>query len=182
MEITPILYAANRAEWRAWLTENHATSREIWLITSPPSSESPAVPYLAAVEEALCFGWIDSTTKRLDAERRAQRFSPRRPKSNWTELNKERARRLIAAGLMTDAGYAKLPDLTLQPLQIEADIQAALQADQQTWENFLRFPDLYKRIRIRFIEEQRHNATIFQQRLERFLKYTRQNRMFGSIT
>jgi uncharacterized protein YdeI (YjbR/CyaY-like superfamily) len=69
----------------------------------------PRITYEESIEEALCFGWIDSTGKSLDAERTALRFSPRRPKSNWVEINKERARRLIAAGLMTPAGYAALP-------------------------------------------------------------------------
>ena len=181
MEITTTLLVEHRSAWRAWLAENHATARDIWLITYTIPSDKPSVPYLDAVEEALCFGWIDSTTKRLDGERRAQRFSPRRRNSNWTELNKERARRLIAAGLMTDAGYAKLPDLTLQPLVIAPDIQAALQADPQTWENFVRFSDLYQRIRIQFIEDQRTNPILFQQRLDRFVQKTRQNKMFGSL-
>jgi uncharacterized protein YdeI (YjbR/CyaY-like superfamily) len=98
MDVTSNLYATTRSEWRTWLNENHATAYDIWLVTYTQPLDKPSVPYLAAVEEALCFGWIDSTTKRLDAERRAQRFSPRRAKSNRTELNKERARRFIAAG------------------------------------------------------------------------------------
>lgn len=171
----------HRSAWRAWLAENYATVRDIWLISYTPPSDKSCVAYLEAVEEALCFGWIDSTMKRLDGERRAQRFSPRRPNSHWTELNKARARRLIATGLMTDAGYAVLPDLTLQPLVIAPDIQAALQADPQTWENFVRFPDLYQRIRIQFIEDQRDHPILFQQRLARFVQKTRQNKMFGSL-
>ena len=179
MDITQTLYVADRWQWRAWLAENHVTAKEIWLITYARTSGKPSVPYLDAVEEALCFGWIDGIAKKMDAERTAQRFTPRRPKSNWTELNKERARRLIAAGLMTEAGRAKLPDLTLRPIEIAPDILEALQADGETWENFERFPDLYKRIRIAFIEEQRRNPQVFKQRLDDFLKKTRQNKMFG---
>ena len=80
---------------------------------------------------------------------------------------------------MTEAGRAKLPDLTLKPIEIAADILEALQADGETWENFQRFPDLYKRIRIAFIEEQRRNPEVFKQRLDDFLKKTRQKKMFG---
>ncbi len=181
MEITETLYLTERAEWRKWLMEHHTTASEIWLIFYSKVSGKPSLPYLHAVEEALCFGWIDGIKKKYDEESAAQRFTPRRPKSNWAELNKERARRLIASGLMTEAGFAKLPDLTLDAFQIAPDVLAALQADPQTWENFQRFPDIYQRIRIGFIEETRHQPEIFQQRLTNFLKKTRENKMFGVL-
>ena len=134
-----------------------------------------------AVEEALCFGWIDGIAKRLDAERSAQRFTPRRARSHWTELNKERARRLIAAGLMTDAGRAVLPDLDVASFRIADDILAALQADPEVWGHFQRFPGAYQRIRIGYIEEMRRQPDIFHQRLEHFLRKTRQGTMFGTL-
>jgi uncharacterized protein YdeI (YjbR/CyaY-like superfamily) len=139
------------------------------------------VPYLHAVEEALCFGWIDGIAKRLDAERLAQRFTPRRAKSHWTELNKERARRLIAAGLMTDAGRATLPDLSVESFRIADDILAVLQADPLVWEQFQRFPAFYQRIRIGAIEEARRQPAVFAQRLDTFLSKTRHGVMFGSL-
>jgi uncharacterized protein YdeI (YjbR/CyaY-like superfamily) len=117
----------------------------------------------------------------MDAERSAQRFTPRRLKSNWTELNKERARRLIASGRMTEAGMATLPDLTVEAFQIAPDILSALQADPQTWAHFQQFPDLYQRIRIGFIEEIRRQPEVFRQRLDNFLKKTKQNKMFGTM-
>lgn len=181
MEITQTLYVTDRQAWRAWLAANHATAKEIWLIAYRRRSDKPSVPYLDAVEEALCFGWIDGIAKKLDAERTAQRFTPRRPKSNWTELNKERARRLIASGQMTAAGMAVLPDLTPEAFVIPADILAALQADPQTWANFASFPDLYKRIRIGYIEETRKQPAVFQQRLAHFLKQTHANKLFGGM-
>jgi hypothetical protein len=122
---SPTLYVTDRHAWREWLAANHAAAKEIWLIAYRRRSDKPSVPYLDAVEEALCFGWIDGIAKKLDAERTAQRFTPRRPKSNWTELNKERARRLIASGQMTAAGMAVLPDLTPEAFVIPADILAA---------------------------------------------------------
>lgn len=179
MPITQTFYAVDRAAWRGWLQQNHATASEIWLLMHSKSSEKPGVSYLHAVEEALCFGWIDGIAKRKDADFTAQRFTPRRPKSNWTELNKERARRLIASGLMTDAGRAVLPDLSLEAFSIAPDILAALQADAETWANFQQFPDLYQRVRVGFIEEMRKQPAEFQKRLDYFLKQTKRNKMYG---
>ena len=110
MEIDETLYVANREGFRKWLEENHKSKKEIWLIQYKKATKKPSINYVEAVEEALCFGWIDSTEKSMDAERYATRFSPRRLKSNWTEANKERARRLIAEGRMTEAGLASLPE------------------------------------------------------------------------
>ena len=180
MQITQTLHVTTRDEWRAWLAEQHAAASEIWLVSYKTETGRPKIPYKHAVEEALCFGWIDGIAKSLDAERSAQRFTPRRPKSNWTELNKERARRLIAAGRMTAAGLAVLPDLSIQPLSLAPDILAALQAEPQTWQNYQNFPEIYQRIRVNLIEEARQQPELFQQRLETFLKKTRQNKMFGS--
>ena len=109
MEIGETLYVIDRGDFRKWLQENHTSKKEIWLIQYKKATKKPSINYVEAVEEALCFGWIDNTEKSMDAERYATRFSPRRPKSNWTETNKERARRLIAEGKMTESGWAKLP-------------------------------------------------------------------------
>ena len=181
MEITPTLYVAHREEWRQWLAAHHATVPCIWLLSYAATSAMPSLPYLQAVEEALCFGWIDGIAKRLDAERVGQRFSPRRPRSHWTELNKERARRCIAAGRMTDAGRATLPDLALESFRIPDDILTALRADTQTWANFQQFPPLYQRIRISYIAEVRSQPPVFTQRLDHFLRQTHLNKRFGTM-
>jgi len=109
MEIGETLYVTNREDFRKWLEENHKSKKEIWLIQYKKATKKPSINYVEAVEESLCFGWIDNTQKSMDAERYATRFSPRRPKSKWTETNKERARRLITEGKMTEAGLASLP-------------------------------------------------------------------------
>jgi uncharacterized protein YdeI (YjbR/CyaY-like superfamily) len=109
MEIGETLYVTTREDFRAWLEANHGKKREIWLVNYKKATGKPSLPYAEAVEEAICFGWIDGFEKSMDAERYATRFSPRRPKSNWTEGNRERARRMIAEGRMTEAGYAALP-------------------------------------------------------------------------
>ena len=109
MEIGETIYVTAGDEFRMWLEENHQTKKEIWLVQYKKATKKPSINYVEAVEEALCFGWIDGTQKSMDAESYALRFSPRRPKSNWTETNKERARKLIAEGKMTEAGRASLP-------------------------------------------------------------------------
>ena len=109
MEIGETLYVTTGEDFRKWLEENHKSKKEIWLIQYKKATKKPSINYVEAVEEALCFGWIDGLEKSIDAERYALRFSPRRPRSNWTEINKERARKLIAQGKMTEAGRATLP-------------------------------------------------------------------------
>lgn len=109
MEIGETLYVTTRGQFREWLHKHHASSREIWLVQYKKATGKPTLPFEQALEEAICFGWIDSYMKRIDDERYATRFSPRRPRSNWTETNRARARRMIALGKMTEAGLARLP-------------------------------------------------------------------------
>ena len=109
MEIGETLYVIIHEDFRKWLIENHQTKREIWVIQYKKATKKPSLNYSEAVEEALCFGWIDGLVKSMDTERYAIRFSPRRPKSNWTDTNKDLARRMIAEGKMTPAGRATLP-------------------------------------------------------------------------
>jgi uncharacterized protein YdeI (YjbR/CyaY-like superfamily) len=178
VEITETLKVSTRAEWRTWLEHHHDLKKEIWLVLEKNSS---ALSYLDSVEEALCFGWIDGIAKKFEVNRTAQRFTPRLKKSHWTELNKERARRLIDQKLMTPAGLAVLPELSVEAFQIPDDILTALQADQATWKHFSSFPAVYQRIRIGYIEEMRRNPTVFQTRLQHFLRKTALGKTFGTI-
>lgn len=175
MNIAETLELATRRDWRSWLEQHHDSKKEIWLVRSTKDFS-----YLDSVEEALCFGWIDGIAKKTDTAL-AQRFTPRKKKSHWTELNKERARKLIAREQMTEAGYAVLPDLRPESFKIPEDIFAALQSDPETWKNFQAFPDLYKRIRVGYIEEMRKDRSVFETRLENFLKKTKQNKIFGTL-
>ena len=110
MEVTNFLSFKNRNELRQWLVENHSTARECWVVSfRKKQPEWVALPYLDIVEEALCFGWIDSTCKKLPDGRLVQRLSPRRKHSHWTELNKQRCHDLERRGLMTPAGLAAMP-------------------------------------------------------------------------
>jgi uncharacterized protein YdeI (YjbR/CyaY-like superfamily) len=107
MESEEMVYCATREEWHDWLGANHDKCKSIWLIYYKKGSGKPRVPYEDAVEEALCFGWIDSTVKRMDEERYRQLFTPRNPKSGWSESNVARMEKLIKEGCMTEAGLAQ---------------------------------------------------------------------------
>ncbi|HSJ89476.1 MAG TPA: hypothetical protein VK909_19855 [Anaerolineales bacterium] len=109
MEIGETIYVKTADEFRRWLIQNHKNKKEIWLIQYKKATKKPSIDYVEAVQEAICFGWIDGLEKSIDTERYALRFSPRRPKSNWTNTNKDRARRMISEGRMTPAGRATLP-------------------------------------------------------------------------
>ena len=100
------MYVKTRARWRAWLSQNHKKSPGIWLIFYKKHTAKPSLGYDASVEEALCFGWIDSIIKKIDDEKYARKFTPRKPDSRWSELNKKRIEKLTRQGLMTKAGIA----------------------------------------------------------------------------
>ncbi len=109
MDIGETIYVTTRAAFRTWLIKNHKNKNEIWLVQYKKATGKPSIDYVEAVEEAICFGWVDSLVKSIDTERHATRFTPRRPNSNWTEVNKQRARKLMAEGRMTEAGREALP-------------------------------------------------------------------------
>jgi uncharacterized protein YdeI (YjbR/CyaY-like superfamily) len=181
MKLGQTLYLTDRKAWRAWLKKNHTHEREIWLVYYKKHSGQPRIPYNDAVEEALCYGWIDSTIKPLDADRTAQRFSPRRPKSFLSETNKERARRLIKAGRMTRFGLTKIQAQLDEKFILATDIIAELKKDTVTWKNFNSFSESYQRIRVGWIDASRHRPEIFRQRLRYFLKMTARNKRFGMV-
>ncbi|MCI8734548.1 MAG: YdeI/OmpD-associated family protein [Clostridia bacterium] len=175
-----LLSAKNRGELRAWLTENYNKEKECWVIVKRGRPQNDDIFwYIDAVEEAMCFGWIDSTTKRLDNGITAQRLAPRKKNSLWSELNKERCRRMEKLGLMTDAGRAVLPDLSPSGFIIDNDILKALQADLVVWSNFLSFPPLYQCVRIDTIQIKKKQPELFQSRLQKFVDNTRKNIIYG---
>jgi len=189
MKVTQTYYAKNRREWRAWLRRHHDVKSEIWLVYYNKASGKPRIPYNDAVEEALCYGWIDSTLKKLDLDRFAQRFTPRKPKSLWSAMNLERARRLMELGRMTKVGLAKLPEKFYSEAKagrrkrvaIPKDIMRTLKQSSGAWRNFLKFPDSYKQIRIGWIIAAKKRPVIFRQRLRYFVKMTAQNKRYGMV-
>ncbi len=191
MQIGTTLYVTTRKEWRRWLAAHHATEKDIWLVYYKKQSGKPRIPYNDAVEEALCYGWIDSILKPIDEEKFAQRFSPRKPKAQWSPMNIERLRRLLRQKKVTKAGLeaAKTALETIRKhktiektrVAIPTDILKALKNDPATWKNFSRFPASYKRIRVGWIDGSRRRPEVFQQRLQYFLKMTAQNKRFGMV-
>lgn len=178
MEVKNLIRAKTRQELRDWLEANSNTERFCWVIVSM-SEQSGVIQYLDAVEEALCFGWIDGIKKKISDTELAQRLSPRKKTSNWTELNKERVRRLDKLGLMKEEGLKILPDMRPESFTIDKDIEALLKEDEQLYENFINFPELYRRIRIDTIQSYRNEPSIFNKRLEKFIENTRENKMYG---
>ena len=200
-----ILQCKNRHEFRQWLMEHHDGETECWVEVrrGRPDDES-VFWYLDAVEEALCFGWIDSTHRLIEG-RRMQRFTPRkknvfvkpkkqsearfnsalarkgRMKSNspWTELNKERVRRLERLDMMTDAGRRVLPPMGQRSFKFDPDIVAAMKS-ACCWTKFRQFPPLYQRIRAYNIAfyKQRDRA-MYEQTLAHLIEETKKGRMFG---
>lgn len=181
VDIGETLYVRDAASWRAWLEQNHVSASEVWLVYHTKASGRPSIPYGDAVDEALCFGWIDSIVKKHGPDSRAQRFTPRRPGSKLSEANKERVRRLVEAGRMTPAGQSAAGDVLDEPFVIPEDIMAALQADGETWRNFEAFPESYKRVRVGWIDGSRARQGVFQQRLNYFLRMTKQNKRYGMV-
>ena len=181
MDIGKTLYVTDAPGWRAWLEANHAREPEIWLVFYTKASGRPSIPYNDAVEEALCFGWIDSIVKKHEEHSRAQRFTPRRRGSPLSEMNKVRVRRMVERGRMTAAGLAAAGDILDEPFHEPPDIIAALKADEATWRNYQQFPDSYRRIRVGWIEAGRSNQDVFDQRLRYFLKMTAQNKRYGMV-
>lgn len=177
-----LLEAKNREELRQWLKKNHATEPECWVVVKRGRPKDDGTFwYVDAVEETPCFGWIDSTTKRLPDGCTAQRLAPRKKRSAWSELNKERCRRMERTGRMTDAGRAVLPDMSETGFVIDEEILAALKADQEVWANFMRFPPLYRRVRIDTIQVNRRmrRPELFKKRLDKFIENTRKGIMYG---
>ncbi len=179
MNITKTLYVHDRGGWRAWLRRHYRSEKEIWLVFYRKETGKPRVPYSDAIEEALCFGWIDSTAKKLDESRFAQRFSRRNPRSGYSQTNKERLRRMIAAGKVAEDVLAGLEDISPEKYVFPPDIMKALRTNKRAWENFQKYSAPYRRIRIAYIEHARPRPAEFNKRLENFLKLTAQGKQFG---
>jgi uncharacterized protein YdeI (YjbR/CyaY-like superfamily) len=173
------LYLVDRNAWRTWLSENYGKEKEIWLVFPKKASGKPRIPYNDAVEEALCFGWIDSRVNRIDENSYAQRFSPRNPKSKYSQANKERLRELIHLGKVLPSVQATLGDILNEEFSVPNDILKEIKADKTAWENFQKFSPEYKRIRIAFIEGARNRPAEFKKRLRYFLEMTEKNKQFG---
>ena len=155
METSEALFFKNGQEWRTWLQQNHTEKNAVWLAHYKKSSGKTGITYEEALEEALCFGWIDGKMKSLDDEKYIIRYSPRKTKSVWSKLNKEKAEQLIESGKMTEAGLAKIEeaksngywDSAYTNKEIEElplDLKKALILDKDAWYHFQRFANSYR--------------------------------------
>ncbi|OCQ90609.1 hypothetical protein BCD64_28515 [Nostoc sp. MBR 210] len=179
------IYASDRNQWREWLVKNHLTSLGIWLVYYKVKSGQPSVRYSEAVQEALCFGWIDSKVKSLDENRYQQIFTPRKPKSVWSKLNKQYIEELIAAGLMTEFGLAKIADAkkdgswtsldAIEALIVPPDLQQALAANSWANLNFAAFSNSTKKNILFWIENAKRPETRLK-RIEQTVTSAAQNR------
>ena len=175
-----ILDLSSRREFREWLENNAATETECWIaVRRGRPSDDKIFLYVDAVEEALCFGWIDSTVKKVDGIA-LQRFSPRKKNGPWSELNLARVRRLEALDLMTDAGRAVLPKPNERSAAIDKDVCSALKK-ARVWSKFKSFPPLYQRVRaynVAFYKNR--NSAAYEKALARLIEETKKGRTFGN--
>ena len=179
MDVTETLYVANRNDWRDWLKGHYRSASEIWLVRYLKHTGKPGVYYNDAVEEALCFGWIDGIVKKLDEKRCAQRYTPRKARSGYSQTNKERLKRLIEQGKVMPEVLAGLSEIDLEGFEYPADIMAALQENGQAWGNFQRYSGSYQRIRIAYIDVARNRPGEYEKRIAHLVKMTEQNKQFG---
>ena len=179
MEYANILAVTDRQAFRAWLNAHHGTERECYVeLKRGRPVDDTHFWYLDAVEEALCFGWVDSTVRVVDGKK-LQRFSPRQKGGNWTELNKERARRLERLGLMTEAGRRVLPPMGPRSFRIDRETEAALKA-ARVYAKFRALPPLYQRVRannLAFYRERYPEG--YQRMLQHTIETARQGKTFG---
>jgi uncharacterized protein YdeI (YjbR/CyaY-like superfamily) len=179
MQITETLYISDRNQWRSWLLKNYNKKKEIWLIYYKINSGKPRIPYDEAVEEALCFGWIDSTVKTIDKESYAQRFSIRNQKSLYSQANKERLKLLLKKNMVVKELKEEIKNILNEEFKMPEDILKEIKKNKLAWDNFNKLSDSYRRIRIAFIDASRNRPEMFKKRLDYFIKMTENNRKFG---
>ena len=174
-----LLYVTNRREWRDWLKSHYKSEKEIWLVYYKKHTGKPRILYNDAVEEALCFGWIDSIVKGIDEDSFAQRFSLRNPRTPYSQANKERLREMVKQGKVADEVLSTLDNLAEEQFEIPPDILKAIKANKKAWKNFQTFSQPYIRIRVAFIDGARNRPQEFTKRLGYFIEMTGKNKQFG---
>jgi uncharacterized protein YdeI (YjbR/CyaY-like superfamily) len=168
--MTSELYVADRHEWRAWLEENSGTRKQVWLVYYRNCVEKPTVPYDDSVEEAICFGWIDGVIKKLDSERYARKFMPRRAKSRWSESNKKRAEKMVEEGRMTEAGLAAIREAkrngewfrtpsSRKEIVVPTFVRDALAKNRKASVNFEKLADSDRRMYVLWVSSAKREET-----------------------
>ena len=170
------VYFTDRAQWRSWLAEHFETEKEIWFVFPSADSGETGVSYNDAVEEALCFGWIDGRAGTLDKTHQLRRFTPRRKGSGYSQPNIERLIYLDSQGLIHPSVRGSVADVIGTPFVFPEDILDAIRRDPEAWRNYQSFSEPYKRIRVAYIDAARKRPEEFARHLSNFLKKTRENK------
>jgi uncharacterized protein YdeI (YjbR/CyaY-like superfamily) len=179
-----ILNIKTRTEWRNWLQENFKIEKEAWLVYAKKSTGERRIQYNDAVEEALCFGWIDSINKMLDINHTIQRFTPRQTKSSYSQPNIERLKWLFENNLIHHSLIATVQEVILQEFVFPQDILDEIKKNEIAWNNYVNFSEPYKRIRIAYIDNARKRQEEYTKRLTNFIQKTQENKLiagFGGI-
>lgn len=172
-------YFTNRKDWRKWLEHNFESEKEVWLVFPHKSTGKPCMSYNDAVEEALCFGWIDSTLKKLDDEHNIQWFMPRKNKTYYSQPNRERLKWLWERNLIHPTVKNDVERIVQEEFTFPQDIIDRIKQDEVAWENYQKYSEPYKRIRVGYIEAARKHHEEFEKRLSNFLSKTRENKMIA---
>lgn len=176
-KVGEVICTDDRNEWREWLQGNFETSDEVWVSFPTKSSGEPGMTYNDAVEEALCFGWIDSITKNLDEDHHLKRFTPRKKGSTYSRPNIERLIWLDSMGMIHPSIREQVEPLLNEKYVFPKDIIRKLKKDETVWQNFQSFSDSYKRIRVDYIDAARDRPEEFNKRLNNFINKTRENKL-----
>jgi len=182
------IYLATAAEWHVWLSEHHKQEKEAWLIYYRANSGQPSIAYEDSVEEAPCFGWIDSLIQKIDEERYARKFTPRVDTAKWSVSNKRRVAKLLREGRMTEAGLAKIGDASdfredltevrPQTLEIPLEVETGLRSSPLAWENFCTMALSYRRLYVAWITAAKRPETM-QKRIREAIGRLEQNLPLG---
>ena len=172
-----IVSFADRAGWRAWLSAHFESESEAWFVFPTKGSGEAGVSYNDAVEEALCFGWIDGRAGTLDETHQLRRFTPRRAGSPYSQPNIERLIWLDSEGMIHPKVRAAVESVIDAPFVFPEDIIAAIKADGAAWANYETFTEPYKRIRVAYVDSARKRPAEFEKRLANFIKKTREGKL-----
>ncbi len=178
------VFYRDRKKWREWLSDHFESEKEIWLVFPLKSSNEEGISYNDAVEEALCFGWIDGRTGTLDDKYLLRRFTPRRKGSSYSQPNIERLIEMDRQNLIHPDIRKSIKHIIRKRFVYPDDIIDALREDRQVWKNYRGFSEPYKRIRIAYIDAARKRPEQFKKRLNNFIKKTRENKLimgYGGI-
>jgi uncharacterized protein YdeI (YjbR/CyaY-like superfamily) len=181
------LSVRNRSQWHSWLSEHHDTEKEVWLLYYRKHTGREGIAYEDSVEEAICFGWVDSLIRRIDGDRYARKFTPRRDGARWSELNRRRVEKLIGEGRMAEPGLSKAEFMrqakggeaqAVRMEELDPSFERVLRKERKAWENFRRLAPSYRRLYAKWIMSAKREETR-RRRLEEAIGLLAQNRKLG---